>query len=77
MCKNDNIPVVRVPAAFLILGSLPTPFNPRRQTPLDADHPTPLQNLSPRRQRNTCENITVPQTSFAGGNCFSKVPYIL
>ena len=38
---------------------------------LDADLPwmqTPwIQTPSPRGQTNTCENITLPQTAFAGG----------
>ena len=51
------------------------------QTPLEADPPDaePLGYVTcdacwegnrppPNRQTNTCENITLPQTSFVGGN---------
>ena len=38
----------------------------RSPTP-DADPPR-MQTLPPRGQTNTCENITLSETSFAGGN---------
>ena len=31
-------------------------------------HPLNLEADTPHGQTNTCENITLPQTSFAGGN---------
>ena len=37
--------------------------SPQMQTPLEAN---PLPSMG--RMRDTCENITLPQTSFAGGN---------
>ena len=48
------------------------PPTPRMQIPLDTDIPgcrQPLmQNPSPCEQTDRCENITLSQTSFAGGN---------
>ena len=52
---------------------IPCPL-PEMQTPLDAD---PLRSFDlwcmlgshpPNRMTNRCKNITLPQTSFAGGN---------
>ena len=53
----------------------PPPHGQRPPAPLDRDHHTPphqtpclLQTETPLWTDKTCENITLPQTSFAGGN---------
>ena len=64
---------------FLVLGgSVQPPFRqtaPGYRTPLDAGHVNcvPTGKLPPNGgQTNTCENITLPQTSFASGKyCFA------
>ena len=35
----------------------------------------PLDRDTPRGQTYTCENITFPETSFAGGNEFQNCPF--
>ena len=47
----------------------PSPLEADRPPPLEADRPPSLQtDLSPvDRKIDACENITLPQTSFAGG----------
>ena len=58
-------------------GGLPNHLSPRGRPPspgfrlpMDAGHVTcdACWEATPRGQTNTCENITLSQTSFAGGN---------
>ena len=48
----------------------PKPSSPHPTTP----SPHPLYHISPCGQTNTCENITFPQTSFAGGKNWTHGP---
>ena len=66
---QESIPVGCVPFTFLVPGG--SAQTPCRQTPLDAGHVAydayweadlPLNRLT-----HMCKNITLPQTSFAGG----------
>ena len=76
---QENIPVATVLPAFLVpRGSAQPPLwfrggggvlvNPScRQTLLEADPPSEADPHSVNRMTDTCKNISLPQTSFAGG----------
>ena len=80
--QQQSIPVGCVSPAFLVLaGGLPTPCTQTpppqwmQTDPLDAGHVTcdacweaALRPTSVNRKTDTCKNVTLPQTSFAGGN---------
>ena len=69
-----SIPTAPLPCRQT-LGGLPDPpdadileADPLLVMLLVMDAGKPTTHPHPRGQTNTCENITLPQTSFAGGN---------
>ena len=54
-----------------VRGGVCTPPDPEAHTPLDTEAHTALDpevHTLPCGQTDACENITLPQTSFSGGN---------